>query len=79
MRRAHFFDLLDNHQANILVGGFGLLSHDDIRAIRSAGVSVIHADAPFYTYNLFKGDWINIRSDGKDFHIRSIDKPEGYE
>src|SRR3989344_67792 len=70
LRSARSCDDLPNHQANLLTGGFGILAHGDIKAMRRAQVSVIFIGDPYYNH-LHQGDRVILTSDGKTFSLRT--------
>jgi hypothetical protein len=76
-RMAKHAGLLPNLQANLLYDREGMLTHDDIKAMRRAQVSILYPEQRgsfSFFWKLKQNKWINIVSDGKNIDIRDIEK-----
>ncbi len=70
LRMASHSDEFPNLQVNLFNDYFGFLAHEDVRAMRLAQVTGLYPCN--FNFKAEHGDWINVKSDGKNIQVKKI-------
>ncbi|MBS3142753.1 hypothetical protein J4464_05195 [Candidatus Woesearchaeota archaeon] len=72
LRDAPMLDRLPQLRVNIWDRVWGILAHEDIAAMRRADVTALYPTHDIAIDHIKHGDWINVRSDGRNVQIKKI-------